>query len=169
MNIDREPRIKVTIRATMRAGEPRMDVYIRDISPRGMMMMAAVPPPRGTYIEVIGVGQTIVGRVTWSKDQRFGVRMGDRLDLAATVFGGATLASGQGLASGASTRLVAAVPKEKREDPAANRAFGKILQFTVIVAFAVALSVAIALAMYDTLASSLGRVSTHLGGSPQRK
>ena len=169
MIISREPRVKVMIRATLRAGQPRMDVCIRDISPRGLMMMAASPPEPGTYVEVLGIGQTIVGRVTWAKDRRFGVRTSDRIDLSAAIFGGAAQASGQDAAPGARTGSAAAAPRSNGKSAASNRAFGRAVQFVVIAAFAVTLSAAIALATYDTLVRSFSRVSTHLGGDSHGK
>jgi hypothetical protein len=167
VNIAREPRIKVTIRATLRAGQPRMDVCIRDISPRGLMMMAATPPAPGTYVEVLGIGQTIVGRVTWSKDRRFGVRTSDRIDLSAAIFGGAAQTQDQNPSSPPARS--AAGRRDDRKNAASSRAFGRALQFTVIATVAVALSAALALATYDTLSKSLGRVSTQLGGDSRRR
>lgn len=161
----RETRVKVTIRASMRADGPRTDVCIRDISPRGLMMIAAVAPPAGTYVEVTGVNQTIVGRVTWSKDRRFGIRTSDRIDLSAAIFGGAAQASGQEIASGPQTRPAGARPKDGREKLASNRAFGRAAQFIVIAAFAAALSIAMAMAAFDTLSRSLSRASSQLGGA----
>src|SRR5690349_1803152 len=83
MQIAREPRRKVMIRATMRAGGPRTDVCIRDISSRGMMIQASAPPPRGTFVDVDCAGQQIVGLVVWRKAHRFGVQTRDRLNVRA--------------------------------------------------------------------------------------
>jgi hypothetical protein len=75
----REPRQKVMIKARMRIGAAWNDVCILNISPRGLSMQAAAPPPRGTYLEVRRGHHEILARVVWVNHHRFGVRTQDVL------------------------------------------------------------------------------------------
>lgn len=81
----RGPRRKVVVRARMRANGPVTDVCIRDISLRGMLLQASVPPPRGTYVEIMSTGLPVVGQVVWLKDRRFGVSTRDTIDVATVI------------------------------------------------------------------------------------
>ena len=83
MQIARESRRKVLIRASMRAGGPRTDICIRDISPRGLMAQAAAPPPRGTYVDLDCAGHQIIGLVIWRRERRFGIQTRERINVAA--------------------------------------------------------------------------------------
>jgi hypothetical protein len=67
----------------MRVGMASAEVCIRDISSRGLLLQAAVPPPRGTYIEIFAKSHTVVGRVVWREGRRFGVHTQERMDVAA--------------------------------------------------------------------------------------
>ena len=164
MSAVREERHKVLIRATVRAGGPQMEVCIRDISPRGVMMQTAMPPSCGTYVEILGVHQPIVGRVAWASNRRFGIRTSDRIDLATAIFGNAAHRQDTGPGAGPATlRPVFATAGAARANPEANRAFGRAFQFLVIGAFVAALSGVLALTMYDTLSGSFDRVRSSLG------
>jgi hypothetical protein len=79
----REPRRTVLIQARMRTGAGRVDICIRDISSRGALVQAASPPPRGTYVEIFLARHTIVGRVVWTRDRKFGLQTQERLDVIA--------------------------------------------------------------------------------------
>src|ERR1700754_200748 len=81
----REPRQKVVLPARMRAGAAQMDVCIRDISSRGMLVQAGTPPPRGTYVEILRPGYSVTGRVVWSKHHKFGIQSRDRISMAAVL------------------------------------------------------------------------------------
>lgn len=48
----RELRRKVLISARMRTGASWGDVCLLNLSSRGVLAQAAVPPPKGAYIEV---------------------------------------------------------------------------------------------------------------------
>lgn len=63
----------------MRTGASWHDVCILNISARGLLLQAAAPPERGTYLEVRRGQHEILARVVWSKNQRFGVRTQDVL------------------------------------------------------------------------------------------
>ena len=78
----REPRQKVLIKARMRTASAWNDACILNISSHGLLLQAAVPPPRGSYIEVHRGRHIIIARVAWSKHHRLGVRTQDRLAIA---------------------------------------------------------------------------------------
>ena len=63
----------------MRIGASWNDVCILNISPRGLSMQAAAPPPRGTYLEVRRGEHEITACVMWVNHHRFGVRTQDVL------------------------------------------------------------------------------------------
>lgn len=69
----REPRTKDLIRASMRAGGPRAEICIRDISRRGLLVQAPRVPSRGTIVEIALPGYSFAGQVVWAKDRRFGI------------------------------------------------------------------------------------------------
>jgi hypothetical protein len=69
----REHRTKVLIRATMRAGGPRIGICIRDVSRRGLLVQAPSVPARGTIVEIMLPDYSIAGQVMWAKDRRFGI------------------------------------------------------------------------------------------------
>lgn len=77
----REPRRKVLIKARMRLGCAWGDVYLLNISSRGLLIQAPEAPSRGTYIEVRRGRHAIAARVAWSEDQRFGVQTQERLKI----------------------------------------------------------------------------------------
>jgi hypothetical protein len=163
MHTVREHRRKVSIRANMRAGGPRMDVCIRDISSRGLMLQASVPPPRGTYVEIIGAEQTIVGCVIWTKDRRFGVRTRDRIDVSAAIRGIPAHRSDQGPASRPRT-LCTAIARA-RKSPGSNNALAKAMEFAAIGALGATLVVGMAMATFKTLSTPLEHIEVHLGGA----
>ena len=47
-----------------------------------MMITADVPPAHGSYVEIILGDRSIIARVAWTHDDRFGVRTRDKLDLS---------------------------------------------------------------------------------------
>jgi hypothetical protein len=83
--VARAPRRRVSIVARMRAGGTPVSVCVRDISPRSMLLEGASAPSPGTYVEIIGPEASIAGQVIWSRDDRFGVRTRERLNVRATA------------------------------------------------------------------------------------
>lgn len=81
----REGRQKVVLPARMRAGAAQVDVCIRDVSSRGMLIQAGVPPPRGTYVEILRPGYSVTGRVVWSKHHKFGIQSRETIRIAAVL------------------------------------------------------------------------------------
>ena len=153
----REDRRKVLIRAGMRAGGPRMDVCIRDISSRGLLIQAAAPPPRGTYVELSCADQLIVGRVIWSKERRFGVESRDRVNVRA-------LAGGAPAAEAPQRREIRPAPAAARAAGSGDRAFAHAMEYAVIAVFAAALVAALGVTAFETLSRPLENVAAHLGG-----
>lgn len=69
----REPRTNVVIRARMRTDAMWGEVCLLNLSSRGVLAQAPVPPPRGAYIEFQRGAHVIVARVVWAEKHRFGV------------------------------------------------------------------------------------------------
>lgn len=67
------------LNARMRVAATWNDVCILDISTRGLLVQAAEPPARGTYLDLHRGQYAIVGRVVWAEGQRFGIRTQDPL------------------------------------------------------------------------------------------
>jgi len=66
----------------MRAGAGQVEVCIRDVSSRGMLVQAGVPPARGTYVEILRPGCSVAGRVVWSKHHKFGIETRGKISVA---------------------------------------------------------------------------------------
>lgn len=64
----------------MRCGASWSDVYVVNLSSRGLGLHANNPPGRGTYVELRrGSNLIIVGQVMWSSGARFGLRTQDQI------------------------------------------------------------------------------------------
>jgi hypothetical protein len=83
----RDARLKVLIRARVLSGSGWSDACVRDISRRGMLIQASAPPVRGSYVEVRWQARSVVGRVVWVNDTRFGLQTRDALNVAAITSG----------------------------------------------------------------------------------
>ena len=83
--LPREARKTVRIPSRMRVGEVWMDICIRNLSSRGMLVQCQSPPARGCYVEIRRGSQVIIGRVVWRKEDGFGLRTQDRLDVEAII------------------------------------------------------------------------------------
>lgn len=81
----REQRRTVLVSARMRVGARWGSVRILNISSRGLLIQSPEPPPRGSYLEVRRGRYTIVARVVWASDGRFGVETQDPLSIDAIV------------------------------------------------------------------------------------
>lgn len=73
------------IGARMRIGARWGNVRILNISSRGLMLQAPDVPTRGSYLEVRRGAHTIVARVVWTGEQRFGVETQDALRVDAII------------------------------------------------------------------------------------
>lgn len=157
----REHRHRVLIRAKLRAGGLPVDACIRDISSKGMMIHSEAPPARGTYVEVVTGTHTIVGRVVWGADSRFGINTRDKLHIEMII--GERRAgrpAGEPPPAAASHR-----PRSpKRESVAHATAHAKAFEFFGLVVFAVAIIYAFASATYETLSRPLENISSQMRG-----
>lgn len=159
--VHRGPRRKVLLRAEMRAGGPKMDICIRDVSTRGMLVQAGVPPPRGTYVEIVTAGVPIVGKVVWAGNRRFGIAMRDPIDVRGFVerIERPGAASKPPRVESAKPRLWAASPATTFE---ISRRTAGAAEFFSIAAACLLVAVVIATLMFDQLSAVFGRVSRHL-------
>jgi hypothetical protein len=162
----REARRKVVIPARMRDGGAWVDVCIRDISSRGMLVQAASPPPRGTYIEIYKARHRIVARVVWRKERRFGVHTQDKLDIGAIIEDAALAVAAPAAGS--------APPPERRADPGRltaaklaeraerNRRLSAMFEFGCVVACGLAAAAITVSAVKQTLSRPLQSISEQL-------
>ncbi|MFM5884590.1 MAG: PilZ domain-containing protein [Novosphingobium sp.] len=79
-------------RVRWRAGEH--DARLVDASSRGLSMTASRVPPRGEIVEVVLGRAVLVGQVRWSRADRFGVVLQDRIDVEALRSGALVQKSG---------------------------------------------------------------------------
>jgi hypothetical protein len=163
--IHREPRLKVLIQARMRVEAGRADICIRDISSRGLLLQANRPPPHGTYIEILLPTCTVVARVVWAKDRRFGVATREPINVSAIINRTSPVNSGASKASITNSHdsmpfhrqtLTAA---EVRERADRSRRLSARLEFVAVAAFAAGAAVFMARAIYETLSPTFAAVS----------
>ncbi len=136
---------------------PTLDVSIRNVSSRGMMIRAAAPPKVGAYIEIIADDVSAVGRVTWRNGTSFGVQTRERVPLVKLVFrrtGRPGPAPVQQAVFGTAAASVA--PRDR------GRLLGRAIDFGLVAAFVVALVVMVGSLAFGALARPLEIVSQHL-------
>jgi hypothetical protein len=146
----------VLIRATMRAGSRGIDVCIRDVSVRGMCVVTARPPPRGTIVEISGPTAPIVGEVIWASERRFGVAVGGRINVPQLL--------AQRTDSPPPHEVVplpayarGVVPKTRTADE--NRNAGRAMQFLFMALLGIAAAGLIGELVYENLAAAADRVT----------
>lgn len=139
----------------MRTGGPRTDVCIRDVSSKGMLVQASAPPARGTYVEIICDTQTIVGRVAWRKERRFGLHASHRIDVRALAdrLPPAANDTKGGAPSNAPT---SSRPAET------SRLFAKTMEFGAVGVGALLLVALLGAAAFETLSKPLSTVANIL-------
>lgn len=159
----REQRHAVLVPARMRVGNDWVDVCIRNISSRGMLIETGAPPPAGTYIEIRRARHVIVARAVWRREGRFGVRTQDRLDIPAIVAATAGVTQGR-TPEGLPERRIDPVRRNARAAQSAERSrqLGARLQFLSIAAIGVAAAAYGAAKVYQLLADSFSAISEHL-------
>jgi hypothetical protein len=161
----REQRQKVVLPARMRAGAGQMDVCIRDISSRGMLIQAGTPPPRGTYVEILRPACSVTGRVVWTKHHKFGIEAQDKIRLTMVLerrtvprATGGTAPLNQG---GGPLRLA------PRADPGAQAARARtraaFLQYAALGGAVTIAALLLAAALFRGLSQTFGSVVDHLG------
>ncbi|MGR6327453.1 PilZ domain-containing protein [Sphingomonas sp. XXL09] len=164
----REPRRKVLVRARMRSGTEWHDVIIHNMSSRGLLATSKVPCKTGTVIELRRVHHVIVGRVVWEKDQYFGVRTQDRLDVDAIVdakppaFKPGSEPTRDDERRSAPRRITAASIAERE---ARSRRFSSVFQFAILGAAACLGAALVAERVGHVLSSPFATISEHLAAS----
>ena len=143
----REPRHKILVRARMKAGAGWHDTCILNVSSRGMLMQAGIPPVTGSYLEIHRGALVIVARVVWTRSHRFGVRSQDPLSLEAII--GATPVSPENCAATVDRRRVERprLPVDER-----SRSQGRLIEYGFAAALAIAAAVFAAGQVYSLLA-----------------
>ena len=156
------------IQARMRVDGKWVDVRIRNISSRGLLVQTSTPPPRGSYVEIFKARHTIVARVVWSDDQRFGIHSRERLDVGALIGEAAPNKPAGTTAPDAPRHL------ERRSDPrrltAANvtqrlersRRISALVEFGLITICGAIAAMIMVSTVYETLSQPFNHVSSSL-------
>ncbi|WP_203311466.1 MULTISPECIES: PilZ domain-containing protein [Sphingomonas] len=163
----REPRRKVLVRARMRSGVEWHDVLIHNMSSRGLLATSKVECRPGTVIELRRIHHVIVGRVVWEKDQYFGIRTQDRIDIDAIVEAKPpAFKPGTAVADGAErradSRKITAASIVDRE--ARSRRFSATFQFAILLGVVAVAGLCIAERVGQVLSRPFAAVSAQLGG-----
>lgn len=161
---EREARRQVFLKAKMRANGRPIDICVRNISSRGMLLQAANPPPRGTYIEVHLPGHTVIARVVWTKERRFGIQTREAMNVNAVI----------GMKGGwVSSKLAHTAPRpaRNRDGPTAvdisrrlqrSRRISAAMEFGVILIFSLTAAAIAGTILYEQLQSTFDNVALHL-------
>jgi len=164
----REPRHAVLMQGRMRHDGARADVCVRNISSRGMLLQAAAPPARGSYVEIFLSGHTIVGRVVWTKDRRFGIQTQQRMNIDAIVRAAAlngcrpapeTAAPAIARRPSAPTKPTVADVERRAER---SRWFAAAFEFACIVGCSAAAATITMGVVVETFASPMQTIGSHL-------
>jgi Flp pilus assembly pilin Flp len=158
----REERRNVLIQARMRIDGKWVDVRIHNISSRGLLVQSTASPPRGTYVEIFKARHTIVARVVWSKNQRFGIHTRERLDVGALMGEVAPPKADPAPSSERRSdprRLTAAQVTQRLER---SQRISSAVEFGAIVACGVIAAMITVSAVYETLSAPFEKVSGSL-------
>jgi hypothetical protein len=149
----------------MRVGASYSDVCIRDISSRGMMLQAATPPAKGTYIEILRAAHIVVARVVWVNERRFGIVASDRMDVAAVINAAAPAGSrndGQERRSTHRQRMPAPTANGLAQRAERSRRLSRAFQFGMITLSGMVGAGLLGGIAYDAMASPFKHVAAHL-------
>lgn len=83
-----EPRVRATVRARLRDAGGEREVCIIDISTRGLLASAEIPPKRGEFVELQVGRNRLTGQVKWTGGHRFGLSLRERVSVTAMAEGG---------------------------------------------------------------------------------
>jgi hypothetical protein len=160
----REPRVKVLVRARMRAGADWTDVVIHNMSSRGLLASSSPVCRPGTVIEIRRIHHIVVGRVVWQKGAFFGVRTQDPIDIQGIVTAQPPAHKPQRSDAGEDDRrAVRRVPAAERE--AQSRRFASAFQFVVLIAAVGAAALFAAQEVGSVLSRPFAAVGAALAGS----
>lgn len=159
---NREPRRKVMLNARMRVAASWNKVCILDITTRGLLIQAAEPPARGTYLDLHRGQHAIVGRVVWVENHRFGVRTQDRLPVDEIIHPPdpsiAQLAGAVATEAAAERR---ASPHGAQARHEASRMLSRSIEFAVVLLFAASAGVM----AFSSVGQALGRPLAQLSAT----
>ena len=161
----REPRHKVLVRARIKAGATWHDACILNISSRGMLMQAGVPPVRGSYLEIRRGPVVVVARVMWTKQHRFGIKSQDVLSIDSIVCETPSAAPRENCPP--PERRAAGRPSLPTNER--SRIHGRIMEYGFAAALAVAAAVFAAGQVYSILARPADAVGAALAGGEVRR
>ncbi|HYZ47882.1 MAG TPA: PilZ domain-containing protein [Sphingomonas sp.] len=147
----RDPRLSVLVPAQLRAGSGWAAAWVHNVSRRGMMLSCAMPPELGSFIEIRLDEACYAAKIVWVRDQRFGVRTREAVQLAADA--AAALAPGTKAAGSRKS------PDQKWADA---RATGRLVEFTAAAAIGALLAAAAAALSWYTLASVVAKIEQQL-------
>ena len=162
----RERRIGVVIASRMRVEDRWTDVSIRNISAHGLLIAAADPPARGSYVEIRRGTQIIVARSVWADGHYCGLRSQETLPVQ-QIIGEPRLAKRPAVAIDRTadrrrddrrTSAAAIVDRQAR-----SHRFSAAFQFVVVASVAIAVSGWGALSVYGLLADPVRSVERALG------
>jgi hypothetical protein len=149
MSRQREPRHDVQLRARMQADGPFIDVSIRNISSRGMLLESPNPPRVGEYVELFGT-VTAVGRVVWKDENSFGISTRDRVNVPLI------LGRPEGRPERAQPQLKSSIRKKDYAEAAeGSRRLGRAMDFAVIALATASFGAFFALLAYGVLSQPL--------------
>lgn len=155
---NRETRRSVLIAAQMKSSGPQCDVSIRNVSSRGLMREAQVPPARGSYIEISRPGLSIVGQVVWSSDRTCGIRTRDVISVANAS--GAPRLAAIALDDFAKPRRGCIRKSSEWKDR--SRAWARTLQYVLLGLFAAAVGMTLAVTAYQTFSTTMLAIAKNL-------
>jgi len=161
----REARRQVFLRARMRAGGASVDACIRNISSRGMLLQAAVPPACGTYVEICFPSHIVVARVVWTNERRFGVHTRETMDVSAIVGEAAPGSSSPNRTSRTSSlapKPDAPSPAEVMESFERSRRISAAFEFGSLILCSAGAALIAAGIIYGHLTATFESVTTHL-------
>lgn len=163
----RDPRVAVLLPSQMRVGAIWAEACIHNVSSRGLLVASDEAPKPGTYVEIRRGRNIMIGRAVWAKGRLFGVRMQDRIDLAALK---QDPARAGGRHDGPEEQVQRHRDDRFRQDAAIarrlerNRAMSRLMQFGLIAFGTVAASAMVATAVHSVLEAPLAQIQQAMAG-----
>lgn len=165
----RDPRVKVLLPSRMRVGARWVEACIHNVSSRGLLVASDEAPKPGTYVEIRRGRNVMVGRAVWSNGRLFGLRMQDRIDLAA-LKEDPRRAGRRGDADDQAGQVERRHDDRFSQDAAIarrlerHRTMSRLMQFALIAFATVAASAIVASAVYSALQAPLAQIQQAMAG-----
>lgn len=144
------------LKARLRGGGAEREACVLDLSARGLMASADVPPRRGTIVELVIGCNALVGHVQWSEERRFGVRLRDKIDVQA-VLNNLPASNAKTASRGTGARPSAAATFAFSRHVARGFTYGILIAVAAVAATTAARAVGAALQPLSQVGSALGR------------